>query len=470
MKILFASAEVAPFSKTGGLGDVAAALPSALARRGHEVVVVTPLYRQIDRKVHGIWPTPHRGFDSPLHERILESGVRVIFLENAWFYDRAGIYDEGGRAYDDNAHRFAFLSRALLPIADTIGFGPLDVLHLNDWQTALAALELARQRGQRPGFTRSVFTIHNMGYQGIFDKRVMDELGIGWDAFTPWGLEFYDQVNFLKAGIAFADWITTVSPTYAAEIQTPEQGFGLEAFVRSRADRLVGILNGVDYGVWNPATDPKIPARYDKDDLGGKAICRRSLYEEFGLEQRPGAMLLGIVSRLAAQKGIDLVADAIPALMERNVDLVILGSGDPYLAERLEGARRYHHRRIGLRIGYDDGLAHRIEAGADAFLMPSIYEPCGLNQMYSLRYGTVPIVRATGGLADTVVDATVPDSFGTGFRFQDPHPGALVDAVDRALRAFAHPERWRQIQRWGMEQDFSWDAAAARYEEVYRRG
>mgnify|MGYP001249732568 CR=1 FL=1 len=468
MKIVFAASEVAPFSKTGGLADVAAALPDALARRGHEVMVITPLYGSIDRRHHGIWPTPVRVFDTPVHERILESGVRVIFIEHGGFFDRPGYYGDAGGDYPDNAHRFTFFSRRLLPVADALGFGPVDILHLNDWQTGIAALELARQRGLRPGFTRSVFTIHNMGYQGIFDKRVVEELQLGWDAFTPQGMEFYDRVNFLKTGIAFADWITTVSPTYAREIQTPEHGFGLDGFIRSRADRLVGILNGVDYAAWNPETDRHLPARYGPDDLAGKAICRQRLCEELGIEDRPGAMLVGVVSRLAGQKGIHLLVDAIPALMERNVNLAILGSGEPHYVEGLEGAKRYHQKRIGLYIGYDEGLAHRIEAGADAFLMPSIYEPCGLNQMYSLKYGTVPIVRATGGLADTVVDATVPDSFGTGFTFVDPHPAALVDAVDRALRAFAHPRRWREIQRWGMAQDFSWDASAARYEEVYR--
>ena len=469
MKIVFAASEVAPFSKTGGLGDVAGALPSALARRGHDVMVITPLYKQIDRAKHGIWPTPVRVFDMPVHERVLESGVRVIFLEHEHFFGRDGIYGSGGGEFDDNAARFAFFSRRLLPVADALGFGPVDVLHLNDWQTGIAALELARQRGMRPGFTKSVFTIHNMGYQGVFDKQVVDELDLGWDAFTPWGFEFYDRVNFLKAGIAFADWITTVSPTYAHEIQTPAQGFGLDAFVRSRSDRLVGILNGVDYAEWDPATDRHLPARYGPDDLAGKAECRRRLHDELGIEDRPGAMLLGIVSRLAWQKGIDLLRDAIPALMERNVNLAILGSGEPHYVDALEGAKRYHQKRIGLYVGYDNGLAHRIEAGADAFLMPSLYEPCGLNQMYSLKYGTVPIVRSTGGLVDTVVDATVPDSFGTGFRFDDADAGALLDAVDRACRAFSHPQRWRQIQRWGMEQDFSWEAAAAKYEEIYRR-
>lgn len=469
MKIVFAASEVAPFSKTGGLGDVAGSLPSALARRGHEVLVVTPLYASIDRKKHGIWPTQRKALDSPLHERVLESGVRVIFVEHEGFYGRSGIYNEGGHDYGDNAHRFAFLSRCLLPAADALGFGPVDVLHLNDWQTGLGALELARQRGYRSGFTKSVYTIHNLGYQGVFDKRVMDELGIGWDAFTPWGLEYYDQVNFMKAGIAFSDWITTVSPHYAWEIQGPEQGFGLDAMLRARGDRLVGILNGVDYDEWNPETDKHLPARYSLEDRSGKARCRAELCREMGIEEREGMMLIGIVSRLAHQKGIEILLEAIPELMNRNVALAILGSGEWKYEHWLQGAAAYHQRRIAVRIGYDNGLAHRIEAGADAFLMPSLYEPCGLNQMYSLNYGTVPIVRATGGLVDTVEDATVPGSFGTGFRFQDFNGGALIDGVDRALRSFSHGPRWREIQRYGMEQDFSWDASARRYEEIYSR-
>lgn len=469
MTIVYATSEVAPFSKTGGLGDVAGALPEALSRLGHEVMVVTPLYGSIDRKAHGIWPTRASVYGSPLHERILPGGTRVIFVEHEGFFGRAGIYNEGGHDYGDNAHRFGFFSRAALAAPEALGFGLPDILHLNDWQTGLAALEASRQQGRRPGFMKTVFTIHNLGYQGVFDKRVVEELQIGWDAFTPWGLEFYDQVNFMKAGLAFADVLTTVSPTYAHEIQGPEQGFGLDGMLRDRSDRLFGILNGVDYREWNPATDPHLPAHYGLHDMSGKSTCRKKLLEEMGIEDRPGMMLIGIVSRLAHQKGWDILLEALPTLMSRNVGLVVLGSGEWKYEHGLKRAEASHPGRIAVHLGYDNGLAHRIEAGSDAFLMPSLYEPCGLNQMYSLKYGTVPIVRATGGLVDTVIDATVPEEFGTGFRFQGFDAGALIDAVDRALRAFGHEPRWLDIRRWGMEQDFSWEASARRYLEVYRR-
>lgn len=468
VKIVFAASEVAPFSKTGGLGDVAGALPEALSRLGHDVMVVTPLYGTIDRRAHGIWPTTASVLGCPLHERVLPCGTRVVFVENEGFFGRGGIYNEGGYDYGDNPLRFGFFCRALLQVPGAMGFGTPDVLHLNDWQTGLAALESSRQKGRRPGFTRTVFTIHNLGYQGVFDKRFMDELQIGWDAFTPWGLEFYDQINFMKAGLAFSDTLTTVSPTYSREIQGTEQGFGLDGMLRDRADRLVGILNGVDYREWNPESDPHLPARYGPSDLAGKRRCRSSLLEEMGIEDRPGMMLLGVVSRLAHQKGLDILLQALEGLMARNVALVVLGSGEWKYEHGLKMAEAGHPGRISVRLGYDNGLAHRIEAGADGFLMPSLYEPCGLNQMYSLKYGTVPIVRATGGLVDTVIDATVPGTVGTGFRFQDFDSGALLDAVDRAARAFAHEARWEEIRRWGMEQDFSWDASARRYVEAYR--
>jgi len=461
VKILFASAEVAPFSKTGGLGDVAGALPRALAARGHEVVVATPLYGSVDRAAHGL-----ERRDDGLMEAAL-GGARVVFVEDDALYGRPGVYGEGGEEYPDNAARFAHFSRRLLPIAEA-GFGrPPDLLHLNDWQTALAALELARRKGAVPGVTRSVFTIHNLGYQGIFPKTVVDELELGWDAFTPDGLEFWDQVNFLKAGLAFSDLVTTVSPTYAKEIQGPEQGFGLDGMLRSRADRLVGILNGVDPATWSPESDPHLASRYSREVPAGKRRCRSALVAELGIDAPPGVMLIGIVSRFAAQKGFDLLLEALPRLLEREVAFAILGSGEHRYEHGLERLAAESGGRIGLRVGFDEGLAHRIYAGSDAFLMPSLYEPCGLSQLYALRYGAVPIVRRTGGLADTVSQAGRGE--GTGFLFDDFSAEALLAAVDEARVWFADREAWEAIRARGMEEDHSWDAAARDYEGAYRR-
>lgn len=461
MRILFASAEVSPYSKTGGLGDVAGALPPALVARGHQVVVATPLYGSVERTAHGL-----RRRDGGAMEADL-GGARVIFVENDALYGRSGVYGEGGEEYPDNAERFAFLSRSLLPIAEACFGGAPDILHLNDWQTGLAALELARRKGAAAGVTRSVFTIHNLGYQGIFPKETVDELGIGWDAFTSDGLEFWDQVNFLKAGLAFSDLVTTVSPTYAQEIQGPEQGFGLDGMLRSRADRLMGILNGVDHGVWSPEIDPHLTSRYSREIPAGKRRCRDALAAELEIDAPPQVMVIGIVSRFAAQKGFDLLLEALPRLLEREVAFAILGSGEQRYERWLERAAAASDGRIGLRTGFDEGLAHRIYAGTDAFLMPSLYEPCGLSQLYALRYGSVPIVRRTGGLADTVAQATRDD--GTGFLFDDFSADALLAAVDEARVWFADPGAWEGIRARGMAQDHSWDAAARSYEAAYRR-
>jgi starch synthase len=461
VNILFASSEVAPWSKTGGLGDVAAALPRALARRGHDVIVVTPLYGCVDRS--NLVPTGETALGAPIVAARAANRLLVAFVEHmGYFGGRAAPYGEHGRDYPDNAHRFHFFCRAIPEVARALAMDRVDILHLNDWQTGLAALEHARRRGLDPGISRSVMTIHNLGYQGLFDARVVDELNLGWEYFTPDGIEFWGRANFLKAGIAFADRITTVSPTYAREIQTYEQGFGLDGLLRARSDRLHGILNGVDTEEWNPATDPRIPARYSADDLSGKAVCRETLCRELGIDGE-GKLLLGMVSRIAGQKGFDILLEGIDRLMARPVSLAILGSGDPSLVQALEAARTRWPGRIGLHVGFDEGLAHRVEAGADAFLMPSRYEPCGLNQMYSLRYGTVPIVRRTGGLADTVEESDL----GTGFLIPSHHAGELLAAVDRAHAVFADPPRWQALQRRGMAEDHSWDRAAAEYEAVY---
>ncbi len=468
MKILFAASEVFPFSKTGGLGDVAAALPKALAARGHDVLVVSPLYGNVDTQKHQVWRTQRFIHRAHLWERRYSDRHSVVFLENVELFSRHGIYGDDRGEFGDNARRFAFLSRSLLETADAVGFGPVDVVHLNDWQTGPAALFLARQRGRRPGLLRTIFTIHNMGYQGRFPKRVVEEEGLGWDAFTPEGLEYHDGVNFLKAGLAFSDQLTTVSPTYAREIQTHEHGFGLDGFLRSRADRLTGILNGIDADEWDPRKDPFLAATYDSKDLSGKAACRKALCDELGIRPGERTLLLGVVSRFAQQKGLELLIAALEPLLHRDVALAVLGSGEKRFEHAFEHAARRWPGRVGVRIGYDNKLAHRVEAGADAFLMPSLYEPCGLNQLYSLRYGTVPIVRRTGGLADTVEDHGEP-SGGTGFCMGESSVFSLVHAVDRALDAFHDRPRWAGLVQRGMAQDFSWDKSAAAYEDLYGR-
>ncbi|MGO9831032.1 MAG: glycogen synthase GlgA [Myxococcaceae bacterium] len=470
MRILFLSSEVAPFSKTGGLGDVAKALPAALARAGHEVRVVTPLYASVRG---GLTPT-----DVTLRLRfpfgLERAGLAVAHAgprHEVWFIDHPGYYRRGalyGTDWDEH-RRFGFFSVAALQAAQGMGFAP-DIIHLNDWQCGLAAVALrGRFAATALGAAASVFTIHNLAYQGNFPKSVMDDLGLPWELFQADGLEFYDTVNFMKAGITSADALTTVSPRYAQEIQTQEYGCMLEGVLRSRADRLTGILNGIDDEEWDPARDPLLPARYDAFDFAGKAVCKAQLRRRFGfpepdrLSSRP---LFGLVSRLTAQKGIDLVLAAVPWLLSQaEAEVVLLGNGDALLERGLVGLAARFPGRVGAHIGFDNPLSHLVEAGADFFLMPSRYEPCGLNQMYSLRYGTVPLVRATGGLDDTVTDAALPG--GDGLKFQHIQPDALAWAMGRALEVWRRPEVLEGLRRRGMGKDFSWRVSAARYEQLY---
>jgi starch synthase len=474
MELLFVASEVAPWSKTGGLADVAASLPAALAGRGHRVRVVTPRYGGIDPLRHrlermdvtlaagrercGLWRRPGgRGVPE------------VYFLEHDLLYGfRSGIYGESGRDHPDNPRRFAFLARAALDLPRALGWRA-QVVHLNDWQTALAAWLLRGEHGSDPFLAgaRSVFTIHNLAYQGLFPKGWMAELGLPWEIFR-WdhGVEFHDQLNFMKAGLVFADALTTVSPTYAREILTVEGGYGLDTVLRRRQADLVGILNGIDVEEWDPATDPHLPDHFQRRDLRGKARVKAALQRELGLPVNPRVPLLAFVGRLTAQKGVDLLAGALPALLAGDVQLAFLGSGDPGPERLLADVARGHPHRLAARIGFDEGLAHRIEGGADVFLMPSRFEPCGLNQMYSLRYGTPPVVRSVGGLADTVEDYR-GGGRGTGFCFQELAPEALLAAVRRALEAWRDPRAWRGIQERGMAEDFSWGRSAERYEALY---
>jgi starch synthase len=470
MEILFVAPEVAPWSKTGGLGDVAGALPRALAQRGHAVSVVTPRYGSIDPVAAGFVRKDGairvRGEATSLWVKKVGATVYLVEHERL-FGSRRGPYGEGGRDYADNAERFAFLARAALAVPGAMRLRPR-IVHLNDWQTGLAPWLLSHEHAQDPALAgaRTVFTIHNLAYQGVFPKEVVPHLGLSWSAFRPEVMEFYDRLSFMKAALTTADALTTVSPTYAREILTPDAGCGLDPVLRQRRDRLTGILNGIDVDEWDPATDPHLPANYSARALGGKALCKAALQRELGLAVRADVPLLTMVSRLADQKGIDLVAAALPELFARDVQLAMLGSGDPGYAAALAAAARARPGRMAVEIGFDEGLAHRLEAGGDAFLMPSRFEPCGLNQMYSLRYGTVPIVRAVGGLEDTVEDY---DGWtrGTGFKFRDYTPGALVLAVRRALDTYRDRRAWRGLALRGMAQDFSWDRSARSYETLY---
>lgn len=479
MRVLFVSSEVAPFSKTGGLADVSGALPAALGRAGVSVRIVTPLYRCVR---DGPWQLRPAGevqvaLRASAGERVAVwegvlpgDDVAVWFVDHPGSFDRPGLYGESGRDYPDNLERFALFCRAVLEWARACGWVP-DVVHCNDWQTALlpAYLRISSDPVWVP--VGSLLTVHNLAYQGLFPADQYTLLGLPEELYNPRYFEFWGQVNLLKGGLVFADVLSTVSETYAREIQTPELGCGLDGVLRERAADLYGILNGVDYSVWDPRNDHYLPARYGPEDLSGKRVCKAALQQEMRLRTDTGVPLFGMVSRLVEQKGVDLVAACVDRFPAAGAQLVILGTGDPAYEEVLQQAGERHPGWVGVRIGFDERLAHWIEAGCDAFLMPSRYEPSGLNQLYSLRYGTVPVVRRTGGLADSVVDAT-PEALArgeaTGFVFEEYSSAAFWAAVERALAAYRDPGTWRRLVDAGMAADFSWDRAAGRYVELYR--
>lgn len=497
LRCLYAASEVTGFAKTGGLADVASSLPLALAERGVDVAVVMPLYRGISQR-HCITDTG-LSFQVPVGDRQIEgriwrgtlsaSTVPIFFIDQPEFFDRhnnalgGGIYqyvDAAGRLidYGDNCARFIFFNRAIFEAMRLLQFWP-DILHLNDWQTGMAPVYLREYYDCQASYSirpryqqiRTVLTIHNVAYQGVFWKEDMPLTGLPWRLFNFTQLEFYDHLSFLKAGIAFADTVNTVSPTYAREIQTPYFGWGMQGALRTKHCGVQGIVNGVDYRVWDPATDSHLAAKYDATSLEGKAVCKAALQEQCGLEKNAQAPLLGLISRLVAQKGIDLLIPIAPQLLNQGVQIVVLGQGDAHYHHALADLQRQFPGRIVATTGVDEILAHRIEAGADMFLMPSRYEPCGLNQLYSLKYGTLPIVRATGGLADTVVDATgdnIAAGKATGFTFQAMAPAALLETCQRALKMFREQsQQWRDLQRIGMTQDWSWSRSAAEYISLY---
>jgi len=468
MKVLMVASEATPFAKTGGLADVVGALPAALRSVGEDVGVVMPRYRGVkldgSARVYNnlrvsLGATEYRADVHMVQER----EVPFYLVDSPTLYDRDGLYGDADGDFPDNYVRFAFFARAALEIARSV-FRP-DILHCHDWQAGLVPAYLRSTFDLDPTFlgVKTVFTVHNLAYQGIFPKAILPEVALPPSTFTPAGLEFFGRVNFLKAGLAFSDAITTVSRTYAQEIQTPEYGFGLDGVLRARSSVLTGIQNGVDYSEWDPAADPHIASHYSAEDPGGKAQCKRDQLAEFGLP--PEAMdraLIGIVSRFTRQKGFDLIAKAAAELAAEDLSLVALGTGETEYEKLLVDLAAAHPDRIAVRVAFDNALAHKIEAGADMFLMPSLWEPSGLNQIYSLRYGTVPVVRATGGLDDTIDE-------NTGFKFKPSTSEDLLDAVRSALAAFGRKDLWNGMMKLGMGKDFSWQASAAEYAALYRR-
>jgi len=475
---VFVAPECVPFSKTGGLADVVGALPKALAASGHDVVVLLPRYRMT--KPGPVLPSI-KSLTIPLTFGSVASGLRFAAVQDGGdaggvrhylidcpeFFDRAGLYGEKGQDYPDNAERFAAFSLAALELMKRSATPP-DVIHCHDWQSALVPVYLHTLYQHDPFFARSsvLLTIHNLGYQGVFPPAVLPRLSIDSRLFTIDGLEFWGKVNLLKGGILYSDFLNTVSPTYAREIQTKEFGHGLEGVLQKRSRRLTGILNGVDYEPWNPATDPLIPANYNPQDLAGKLICKKALLEKMGAaEPRLDRPVIGIISRFDKQKGFDLIAGVAEELMAEDLYVVALGTGDPIYEEFFGNLAARYPERFLVKVAYDNALAHQIEAGSDIFLMPSRYEPCGLNQMYSLKYGTVPVVRATGGLDDSVRD--FEGEGGTGFKFAEYSAAALLSALRRALAVYRQPELWRRLIANGMRQDFSWTVSAAQYASIY---
>jgi len=472
VKILFVASEGLPFVKTGGLADVIEALPKALAALGHEVAVVLPRYRGI-KTTAVVMPS----ITVPLGMRLrfpsvadglTVSGVRYYFVDDPPYFDRDGLYGGDAGDYPDNAERYSEFCRAAIEIAKHVW--PPDVIHCHDWQAALVPVLLRTSFGDDPlvGDVPVVFTIHNMGYHGLFGREALERAGIPQGIFHPGGIEFFGSVNFLKGGLVFSDYLTTVSRKYAQEIQTREYGYGLDGVVRARAAHLVGILNGVDYTAWSPEKDKFIAAKYSAKDLSGKQACKQALLELFALPPEHLAKpVVGIVSRFADQKGFDLIAEKAHELMNEDLVLVVLGTGDAKYEKLFRALAQAYPGRVGVKIAYDNAVAHKIEAGADMFLMPSRYEPCGLNQIYSLKYGTVPVVRATGGLDDTIEQFDLEHGTGSGFKFVEYSGAALMKAVRQALHLFMDERIWKRIQLNGMAKDFSWKGSALEYAKVY---
>ena len=476
MQIVFAASEAVPFAKTGGLADVVGALPQEILKLNHEISVYLPLYAEVREQLQGAVryaarsitiPFPHGNRFAGIVDGGTRDGVKFYFVDCPEMFDRKGLYGNNGDTYSDNAERFGLFCRAVLESTKLIGVP--DIFHVHDWQAALIPVLLHTVYSADPLLKKcgTVLTIHNAGYQGGFPPDTINQLLLPWEIFTFDKLEHYNTFNFLKGGIVYADALTAVSRKYAEEIQTPEFGNGLDGALRQRSDDLHGILNGIDYTEWNPATDGNLAAHYTPEDLRGKRECRKDLLHAFGLEVPDETPVIGICSRFATQKGFDLLEQIAGRLAERDVAVVALGTGEPYYEKFFRDFAYANAARFSVQVRYDDAMAHKIEAGADIFLMPSRFEPCGLNQIYSLKYGTVPVVRATGGLDDTVEEWNPKRNSGTGFKFESYEAQALLDAIDRALAAFWDKKQWSQLIQNGMAQDFSWDKPAREYAVLY---
>lgn len=476
MKILLASSEVYPFSKTGGLADMVGSLAKALALAGHEARVVTPLYRGIREKLHGLqrvnwWfdlPMGTSRVQAELWELDVDTGLKIYFIDHPGYYDRPGIYLEKNISYADNAERFIFLSKCVAHLARYLAWRP-DVVHVHDWQVALVPALLKHQQREGQGdVPPTCLTIHNLAYQGVFPAENFTLTNLPPDFFTTDGAEFFGLLNCLKGGIAYADVITTVSPRYAREITTEEFGCGLDGLLRRRRERLFGILNGVDYSEWNTTKNSHLFKSFSASRMTGKKTNKLELQKSLGLPPGESTPLFGTISRLAEQKGVDIQLGALEEMLNSDMQFVLLGSGSPeYERGYRELAARFP-QKVAVKFGYDENLAHRIEAGADFFLMPSRFEPCGLNQMYSLRYGTIPVVRATGGLDDSVIDFNENPKLANGIKFFEYTPRALAKSVRKALALYAEPELLRRFRRNAMAVDFSWDKTVDQFVKIYQ--
>ena len=478
MRLLLASSEAHPYSKSGGLADMVSALAKALGQQGHQVGLVTPLYRGIRQKFPDLkWFDYH--LDLPLgNERVqaqvwtLEpsAGLTVYFIDCPRFFDRTGLYNESNRDYEDNPQRFIFFSKCVAHLARHLAWQP-EIVHVHDWQAGLVPLMILHQKW-REGWAaapRTCLTIHNLAYQGNFPRAAYDLTNLPPDYFSPNGVEFWGQLSCLKAGLAYAETLTTVSPRYAREITTEEYGCGVDALLRDRQDVLHGILNGVDYDEWNTTHNPHLKHRFSPGDLAGKTLNKLELQKEMGLPISADIPLFASVTRLAEQKGVDIQLGALTEMLASNMQFALLGSGTPEFERAYRGLAERYPKKMAPRIGFDQGLSHRIEAGADFFLMPSRFEPCGLNQMYSERYGTLPIVRATGGLDDTVVDLTEDEAAATGIKFREYSARALAKAIRKALVLYQTPDLMTQMRRTGMLADFSWSRTSKKYVGVFER-
>jgi len=476
LKVTMASPEIAPFAKTGGLADVLGSLPKALAKLGIKLTLIMPAHRSVlqgnfnleDTGMRIVAPVSNREEEGCLLRTTINGSIPVYFIRHDRYFDREPPYSTPKGDYPDNAERFVFFSRAVLEV---LKLDPPDILHAHDWQSALAIVFLKTQPYLYPELcsTKTVFTIHNLGYQGIFWHLDWHLLKLDWSFFTPRFLEFYGKINFLKGGLVFADTITTVSPTYAEEIKTAEQGFGLEGVLQERAADLIGILNGADYNQWNPETDTLISQNYHQSDLSGKRICKADLQQIFNLPPLPEVPVIGMVSRLTSQKGFDLLEKAIDTLLERDIQLVILGTGESRYQDFFSKIPAAYPGKAGVQIAFSEPLAHKVIAGSDMFLMPSRYEPGGLTQVYGLKYGTIPVVRATGGLKDTVQQFDPKTGKGNGFTFEGYDEISLLNACDQALAVFLEKDTWRALIKNAMAAEFSWERSAHEYKSLYQK-